>query len=128
MKFRLSVLAALWLPLQALAQQTPPAAPPPTYYAPYWHGPWHMWGDGGNFWWHGPLMLLVWLAVGLVIVLLLRRSGWDGHRHHGHGRSPGYDDPTSSALRILNERYARGEIDKAEYEEKRSVILSAGSR
>jgi uncharacterized membrane protein len=42
----------------------------------------------------------------------------------GPGRS--WADPTSSALQILNERFAKGEIQKAEYEDKKAAILSGG--
>jgi uncharacterized membrane protein len=35
-------------------------------------------------------------------------------------------DPSHSALQILNERYARGEIQKDEYTEKKAAILSGG--
>jgi uncharacterized membrane protein len=37
-----------------------------------------------------------------------------------------WDDPSHSALRILNERYARGEIQKDEHAEKKSALQSAG--
>jgi uncharacterized membrane protein len=33
---------------------------------------------------------------------------------------------THSALQILNERFARGEIQKDEYEDKKAAILSGG--
>lgn len=137
MKTRFPALAALALfhPLLALAQQTP-APPAPQYYAPYWHGPGHMWG--GGFWWGGPLMMLGFIAVCILIVFLLSRrsgGGWHHHHHHGpwhmRGGSPGPDafgDPTYSALQILNERFARGEIQKQEYEEKKAAIISSGPR
>lgn len=122
--FRPLAFLALLHPLLALAQQTPqtpPPAPAPPYYAPYWwHGPGHMWGGGWGYGWGGPLMMLGWIAIGVIIVLLVRRSGDSWHRHH---RS----DPSHSALQILNERYARGEIQKPEYEEKKAAIL-AGNR
>lgn len=67
-----------------------------------WHG---AWGPGGMAW---PLHLLWWaLIIGAIAVLACwllspRRRGGGG----GEDR----------ALSILRERYARGEIDKAEFD------------
>jgi putative membrane protein len=128
---------ALFHPALTLAQQTQPSPPPtPQYYMPYWHGHGHMWADGGGFWWGGPLMMLGFIAVCIIIVMLFRRSccGWHHHHHgpcHMRGGSPGpgtFGDPTYSALQILNERFARGEIQKPEYEEKKAAILTSGPR
>ena len=94
-------------------------------------------GKDGGFWWGGPLMMLGFLVFCIVIFLLGRRSGggWHHHHHgpwHMTGRSPGPnpagDDPTYSALQILNERFARGEIQKPEYDEKKAAILATGPR
>lgn len=66
----------------------------------------------------GLLMMLLWvLFLALVvagIVVLVRALA---------GRSGGSDSGgTSSALRILEERYARGEIDLDEFEERRRTL------
>jgi putative membrane protein len=123
----LSILAfaALFEPLEAIAQQA--AAQPPQAY--YGYGPWHMWNDGygWHFWWVFPAMMLFFLLVCGAMFLF-------GHRLCGHGLScrgshatnRTLGDPTHSALQILNEHFARGEIQKDEYVEKKTAILSNG--
>lgn len=104
-----STLFLLTLPLPAAAQ----------YGQPEWYGPgpWHMWGGGWGFGWMFPLLVLV-AIVFLAVFIFGSRSG--GHRHWGAGGC----DPTFTALQILNERFAKGEIQKQEYEEKKATILS----
>ncbi|PRX45935.1 putative membrane protein [Prauserella shujinwangii] len=78
---------------------------------PYWdHGYW----NGG---WLGGLLMVIMMIVfwgGLITitVLLLRRF-----THPGGGQRPSGD-----AQRILDERFARGEIDQEEYERRRAVL------
>jgi len=115
------VLLALVQPLPAWAQES--------YYGPHpawdWPGPWHMWSSGWGFWWIFPLMVLFMIIVCVAMFLFGHRWG-GGHQHAGPGRYWG--DPASSALQILNERFARGEIQKDEYTEKKAAILSGGQR
>ena len=108
-------------PLQAIAQQAAPQ-PPQGYYGA---GPWHMWsyGYGWHFWWMFPFMMLLFLVACGAIILFVFRSGY-GPRHWGANQPWG--DPTYSALQILNERFARGEIQKDEYTEKKTTIQSGG--
>jgi putative membrane protein len=107
---RPSLLAlALSAPLFASAQ----AGPAGGYWD--WPGPWHM--SGWGFWWIFPAMMMV-LIFAACFFLMMRMPF--GHRH-----GP-YRDTTDSALRILSERFAKGEISKDEFEEKRS-ILGSGS-
>ena len=81
-----------------------------------------MWGyDGFGFGWGGMGigMLLFWGIIVVAIVLLVRAFGTASSRESepgGRGKSP---------LDILGESYARGEIDKNEFEQKRRD-LSAG--
>jgi len=95
-------------------------------------GPWHTWGGGWHFGGMFALMLIIFI-VGLVIVLVANRYSGTPHApmpwHMMHGQHwPLWNDPAASALKILNERYARGEIMKEEYEEKKAALQAGGPR
>lgn len=83
-------------------------------------GPPMMWGWGWSGMIFGPffmLLVLILLIVAIVLTVRWFASPWPPPAHHG---------PTGrSALDILNERLARGEIDQAEYESKRRMILQS---
>ena len=61
----------------------------------------------------GPALMIMFLVVCLALMYFLMRSAM-GHRSRGR-----------DALDILRERYARGEINKTEFEEKRNDILGS---
>jgi putative membrane protein len=66
----------------------------------------------------GPLfMILILVAVIVVAVFLVRWVGgpWQG-------TAPHYPPLGRTPLDILRERFARGEIDKEEFEERRRVL------
>jgi uncharacterized membrane protein len=91
-----------------------------------------MWGDGYGwpFWWMFPMMLFMLLVFG-VIFFFACRSFFHGTHHWGppsRMTDRPWSDPSHSALQILNERFARGEIQKDEYGEKKAAILSGGQR
>ncbi|HXP31596.1 MAG TPA: SHOCT domain-containing protein [Stellaceae bacterium] len=120
----ISFFIVMMEPLQALAQTQLPTAPqPPQWYGP---GPWWMWGDGygWQYWWICPLMMLFMIVVCAAVFFIVRRSWADGPHHW----EPPWRGPSHSALQILSERFARGEIQKDEYEEKKATILSGGQR
>jgi putative membrane protein len=83
----------------------------------YGHGPGMMgWGSGMG-WFGGIIMVIFWIAVIVGIILLIR---WliISTRTASHGTNSG-----ESALEILKKRYARGEIDKQEFEEKKKDVI-----
>jgi putative membrane protein len=63
-------------------------------------------------------MLLFWGLIIAAIVMLVRGFG-----AKSGGSEPGPREKT--ALDILGERYAKGEIDKAEFQEKRRDLTAA---
>jgi putative membrane protein len=69
------------------------------------------WGVHGFF---GGGMWLLWIGLIVVLVLVVRAmSGAGSAQGGGQPRSP---------REILDERYARGEIDKEEYDQKRKDL------
>ena len=91
----------------------------PSTWAQQQSGPYHgqhMWNDG-SWMFFGPMMMIIFIAaIVLVVILAVRWLGGSGHsaaQHPPPGRTP---------LEILKERFARGEIDKEEFEERRRVL------
>lgn len=77
-----------------------------------------MWTWGFHMGWFSTLLMgLFWIAVMVAILFLIR---WlvvsTSHRNREAG-------PKDSALEILRMRYAKGEINKEEFEEKRKDLL-----
>lgn len=81
----------------------------------YYHG--HMWDGGWYGWVFGPMMMILFVALLVIAAIALVRWLGDGGRS---GPSSGSSD--RAPLDILKERYARGEIDKEEFEERRRVL------
>lgn len=97
-------------PLSALAQTATENVPR------YGYGP-MMWGGWGWFpgMMIGPLMMLIVIGGTVALIVWLLR-GVVRIEHHGHH--------SRAALDILEQRFARGEIDKTEFEDKRKVLRS----
>ncbi len=84
-----------------------------------WNGPYGMMGDWGWLWpFHFIIPLLFLALIVAVVVLAVRYTiGWGGPPI---GLGMGYGvERRSSALDLLEERYARGEINRDEYLEKK---------
>lgn len=84
----------------------------------YYHGPGMMWGDqwGGFGMVLGPIfMILVLIGVVAGTVYLLKMFGVAAAGSRENGGS-------GRALDILKERYARGEIDSREFEERKRLL------
>jgi len=81
----------------------------------------HMGWDDGSSWAMVAVMTIVVLAIvgGIVwAIVFASRSAHPGGRH---GPTPSSPPPPTARL-LLDERYARGEIDTEEYQERRSNL------
>jgi putative membrane protein len=81
----------------------------------------HMWGGGWHEGAHGPLMMMAGFILLLAILVafvfvIVRATGRSGQTS---GDVPTLRNP---ALAVLRERFARGEIDAEEFEQRRRVL------
>lgn len=80
-------------------------------------------GSGWGMGWFGMIFMLVfWVLVIVAIVYLIRWLAVSSRTGGREGRH--LEMHKDSALEILKRRYARGEINKEEFEEKRKVLES----
>lgn len=105
---------ALVSTLVALAPIVATAQPAPERYV---YGPGMMWGGDWHGMFLGPFFMIIAFAVAIAVVVLMVRLL--GGFHHGPSL---HHPPARTALDILKERFARGEIDKAEFEDRRRVL------
>jgi putative membrane protein len=77
-------------------------------------GGWDGWGGLGPFHFIIPLLFLA-LIITAVVLLVRYATGWSDHSSRMERRSGG--------LEALDERYARGEINRDEYLQKKRDIL-----
>ncbi|HEX6446206.1 MAG TPA: SHOCT domain-containing protein [Streptosporangiales bacterium] len=122
------MIAALTAPAAALA---------------WGHGPWGPGHWGGGPWGGGPWFLigpLFWIVAVVAVALITRRAGlwgprrgrssgwnWAGWSGSGWGGGASQDAPEQrpSAEDILADRFARGEIDEAEYQDRLSTLRAS---
>ena len=99
--------------IASLSQAAPALAQPEGFYGPHM-----MWGGGWLHMFFGFLMMLLFL--GIIVALIVVGVRWLGTSEHSPFRhAPRQGD---SALDILKQRLARGEIDVAEYEQRRRAL------
>jgi putative membrane protein len=69
-----------------------------------------------GFFWGFPFYPLLWLLFWVFVVFLMWGRGrrWRGYHHHSHS--------DKSAEDVLADRFAHGEIDEKEYDERLEVL------
>ena len=87
-------------------------------YGGYHMGP-GMMGGYGTGWFGGIFMIIFWVLIIVGLVFLIE---WLVQSTKGHS-SPGWTGSPARAFEILKERYAWGEINKQEFDEKKRDLL-----
>lgn len=85
---------------------------------------WGNWGYGAGLGFGWIFIVIFWGLIIWGIIALIRHNGggccgMGGHDHNAHKKNGG----ENTALEILKERYAKGEINKQEFEEKKKDLI-----
>ena len=77
------------------------------------------WWDGSSAPWYGmifgPLMMIIFIVLTVLIIAWVLRAvgqGWQA------------TSPAETPLDVLKRRFARGEIDRPEYEERKKILTN----
>lgn len=84
-----------------------------------------MWYPHHDLSWEGTIFMLITMIVfwgGLIALGIWLFRSYVGPTARGRPDTEDYDRPSSNVLDILKERYARGEISKAEFEQMRDDL------
>ena len=111
--------------IPAWAQQTTGADGNAGQFRPYDHMWHHGWGGHPGMFLAPFVLLLALIGAAALITWIVRWVGDRRYHHRFYGRpqdATGWRARGRAALDILDERFARGEIDKAEFEEKRKLL------
>ena len=81
------------------------------------------WGPGFGLF-GGLFMLIFWVLIIWLIVALVRGASGHGGKHCWGGMCGGEheDMKKDTAMEVLRERFAKGEISKEEFEEKSAIL------
>jgi putative membrane protein len=78
-----------------------------------------MMAGGYGMGWDGPVFMLIFLAAAVALIVLIVKWVASLTKHEKQGAAQG-----DSALEILRQRFATGEIDREEFEEKKKALGS----
>ena len=79
---------------------------------------WNHHGVMGGYW----IMMFIFIVL-VVLAVYLFMDARNDKSHSGKGSgSDGDRNPEAGALEILNERFAKGEIDEEEYQSKKKML------
>jgi putative membrane protein len=110
------LMAVLTAALSPLAWATPSLAQAYGDRDVWWHPGW----GWGHMIFGGLMMLFFWGGLILLVVLLVRWLGSAGGS--GHAAGPAGPAGRRTPLEILQERFAKGEIEKEDYEERKRLL------
>jgi putative membrane protein len=84
-----------------------------------------MMNGGWEGWFLGPFTMLAFIIVVVALIIFLVRwlGGGPVHGPRSSGM-PGAPERPDRAMDVLRERYAKGEINREEFEERRRTLLS----